>query len=387
MIPQISQNSKYLIDLIGAVLSGSRAPLPPQGIDMRELYAAANAHSLAPMVYHGLYELGIDEQSLAPFLEAHRKNMRRSVMQEAEARRIFTALEKEGVDYCALKGWFTRELYPDPSMRVMSDIDILVRPENQPDSKRIMEGLGYTCIRYGTADDDKYKRAGLLVEFHTGLDSDGLRNVSYYDDPWRLAEKLSEHRYALKAEECYLYTVAHALKHFMNTGAGIRTLIDIYLYLTKAKLYRGYIIDAAKSMGIEKFLFCMEKTAMATFGGQPFDEDTAELLKFMLECGVGGTNSNYEASRMLRSGHGKAKGSKGSYLLQRVFPPLKEMKQRDPVLKRHPGMLPLMYVRRWFQLIFTRRSHIESGFEKLGAIDMNEAERLRRIHKIVGIYE
>lgn len=381
MTPDISENSKYLLEIIRAALEGRQAPPPPEGADFSMLFAAAKAHLLAPMAYHGLYRLGLPEEQIAPFAEAHRKNVKRSMMQEAQARRVFAALESRGIDYCPVKGWFTRMLYPDPSMRVMSDVDILIRTENRPDSRKLMDELGYSCVRYDITDDDKYKLSGLLTEFHTGLDSAGTKDRAHYEEPFALTEKVSEHGYRLRLEEEYLYTVIHALKHFMNYGLGIRALIDVYLYITKAGLDRAKAAGLAEEMGVSRFMACMEKTAVAAFGGEEFDSDSAEILKFMLECGAGGTAENYEAVRLMRSGG----GTKASYLLRKIFPPTEEMKQRDPILKKHIALLPFMHVRRWFQLIFKRRDRIEQGLGRIAAVSEEDKERVRRIHSITGI--
>lgn len=384
MNPHFSQNTEYLLALIRAVLDGRTAPLPPEGVDMGMLFAAADSHNLAPMLYHGLYGIGIDDSLVEPFREAHRRNMTRSVRQDMELSRIIQALDAKGLEYCLLKGIFTRELYPEPSMRVMSDIDVMVHECDRASSKAIMEELGYTCIRYGTTDDDKYKRLGLLTEFHVGLDADGLKDPAYYSDPWKLTVKTSKYGYRLSPVHEYLYTLAHAMKHFMTSGAGLRFLVDIYLYMTKASPDREETEREAEAMGITKFMRCMEKTAMAAFGGDEFDEETALIFMFMAENGAGGNSAVRETSRMIRTTGGADKG-KGRYYVKRAFPTFEEMKKRDPILGKAPVLLPFMYVRRWFQLAFTQREHFNSEFEKIRAIDVDAAERLKRIHEIAGV--
>ena len=46
MTPQISPNSKYLIDVLKAVLEGHTAPIPPDGVDLGTVYSAAAVHAL-----------------------------------------------------------------------------------------------------------------------------------------------------------------------------------------------------------------------------------------------------------------------------------------------------------------------------------------------------
>ncbi len=383
MKPELSQNTEYLLEIIRSVLKGEPAPRPFEGVDMGMLYAAASAHNLAPMIYHGLCGVCSGEEA-APFREAHRKNMLRSVRQDMELARTVSVLESKGLDHILLKGVYTRELYPEPSMRVMSDIDVLVREEDRQSARDIMEALGYTCIRYGATKDDKYKYRGLLTEIHVGLDAEGLKDPSFYADPWALAVKISEHGFRLTPVHEYLYSVAHAMKHFMSSGAGLRFLIDIYLYQTKAAPDRDEIERAASAMGISKFMHCMEKTAVAAFGGGEFDEDTALIFRFMAENGAGGNSSVRETSRMIRTTGGNDR-NKARYYLHRAFPSLSEMKSRDPVLEKAPVLLPAIYVKRWFQLLFTQREHFNSELEKIRAIDLDAAERLKRIHDIAGV--
>ena len=60
-------------------------------------------------------------------------------------------------------------------------------------------------------------------------------------------------------------------------------------------------------------------------------------------------------------------------LVNALFPPLKYMKLREPVLKKAPVLLPFFYVKRWVRLLL-----------KLGNDD---TLRLRRIHEAAGINE
>ena len=385
MTPQISPNSKYLIDVLKAVLEGHTAPMPPDGVDLGTVYSAAAVHALVPMMYHGLYPLGLGDEAISPFYAAHRRNMQLSVRQELEFNRISEALERNGIDYCPLKGFYTRELYPEPSMRVMGDIDILVHKKDHEASYRTMLELGYKCVRFDISDDDKYSLGDVHIEFHTGLDSDGLKNRSFYDDPWKFTIPVSGLRRRLRTSDEYLYSAAHALKHFMNFGAGLRFLIDTYLYLTRAELDRAYINAAAEKMGITRFLSVIERTAMAVFGDGEFDEETSIIFRFMLENGIGGNSTNYETSLMVKASAGKTHISWGRFYLRAAFPTVKSMKQREPVLKRMPWLLPFMYVKRWFSLAFNRRDHVNERLERINSISSSDYEKLKRIHEIAGI--
>ena len=382
-----SETSGYLLEILRAVIDGRKAPPPPEGTDIGEVFSLAYEHRLAAMAYCGLYPDVIGEKQLEPFRRANRAALMHAVLAESEFGRITAALEREGVDYCPLKGWFTRELYPEPSMRTMSDIDILIPKEASAKAKAIMEGMGYGCVRYMLDDDDKYKRPGLLIEFHRELDSDGLGDPGFYRDPWRLTEKVTEHGRRLAPSDEYLYTVAHTLKHFMSSGTGLRSLLDIYLYMTKAPLDRDYIDNTAQKMGMSRFLSSMENAARAAFGGETPDPDTAQILDFIIESGVIGTRENLNTANMMHSGRGMSGGTKATYLKKLIFPSAKGMRLRYPVLRDKPWLLPAMHVRRWFELAFTKPERRKEALERYAALELSDAERLRRIHEIAGVGE
>lgn len=383
MISDLNENSRYLLDIIASVLNGCPAP-SPEGHDMEKLYIASGKHRLTSLVYQGIYKQGLDEETLAPFVKIQRLEMRQSVLKDIEFARVSAELEAHGIEFCALKGRWTQGLYPDPSMRVMGDTDILIHTADSEAVRGIMEGMGYKCLRYEADEDDVYRRGELLYEYHRGLDSEGLGNPAFYDDPWRLTEPVSGMQRKLRDEDAYLYTAAHSMKHFMNLGTGLRTLTDIYLYMTRRELDRDYVEKTAREMGIEKFLACMERIAMAAFGGAELDEADTAVLRFMLESGIAGTDEKYEMAKLIRA-NGKQGVSKSKYFMRLLFPTAEEMKKRDPILKKAPVLLPFYYVRRWFQLVFSRRERLTEGLEKFGAVDKSEAGKLRDIYETAGI--
>lgn len=375
----ISQNTDYLLKAVGAALEERTAPLPPAGLDFAALYEFADEQRLAAAAYHGLYRLGLDEAAMEPFKKAHRQSVVQSLMADREFARISREFEKRGLDYCPLKGFWTRELYPDRTMRKMSDLDILIHTEDTDAYNAALTDLGYECTRFRMTDEDIYVMNGMTIELHRKLDDMGLENADYYSDPWKFTENVSGRLYKLRREDAYLFTLSHTMKHFMYSGIGLRPLADILLFMRKAGLNREYVEAEAEKMGITDFMRAMEKTANAAFGGAEPDEASAEIIEFMAGSGIKGTKGNLRAARYLRS------RSKLGFYLRVLFPSVTTMKLRDPILVKAPVLLPFMYVRRWFQLLFTKRESLHIGLEEVRHANSAEAERLRRIHELAGI--
>ena len=72
-------------------------------------------------------------------------NIKQSIVQEYEGEQVLKALGNAGLSCIALKGWELRKLYPEPMMRQMADLDILVRPYDFNTIKKVMEKQGYSA--------------------------------------------------------------------------------------------------------------------------------------------------------------------------------------------------------------------------------------------------
>lgn len=379
------ENTEYLLSVLRAVINGSTAPSPRDGVDLAEVYHIAEQHRLAAMAYHGLYKLGLSDRTMELFRYSQRAHMKRALLAESEFCRISAALEMRGIEYCPIKGWFTRRLYPEPSMRVMHDIDVLIHSEDAPTVKDVMDGFGYECVRFGVSEDDSYRRPGLYVEFHRELDIKEASGADFAHDPWALTVPVSGCMRRLDDSEGYLYTIAHAMKHFASSGTGLRTLIDIYLFLEKAELDRAYIERRADEIGISRFMQCMEKAARCAFGGETPDEDTKKIIDFIISCGISGDMDRWRTSQLVRSGPGRLKGSKASYLLSLLFPSPKKMRFEYKVLFKAPWLLPFTYVARFFSLLFGGKGRLAKGKARFDSLKAEDANALREIYTIAGI--
>ena len=111
-----------------------------------------------------------------------------------------------------MKGEETARFYPEPSLRGYGDIDLLL-PEDEVDTAiSSLEGEGY-AVRKEADGSFHFEYDGIDVDVHT----------RYYDlslPPSRLPEPFTP-------EGTILMLLAHALKHAMGVGAGLRQVCDV----------------------------------------------------------------------------------------------------------------------------------------------------------------
>ena len=116
--------------------------------DWDELVTQAENYSVAPLLFNSLREGNINfpsntKRQLYALVQRHRwaNDARSRALIE-----ITRACNKNAIQIIVLKGAFlAHSLYPSPSMRPMSDIDLLAPPDRAKDVIQILRELGYSA--------------------------------------------------------------------------------------------------------------------------------------------------------------------------------------------------------------------------------------------------
>jgi len=161
----------YLIALLASILKGESPPPMPAGLPMDKLYQLAAWHNVANMAYYGLLKLDPlpPESILKSFKQARSKALAKEARQEFEVQQILAAFEEKQLKHMPLKGFIIKHLYPQPDMRLMADVDILVEADKLKAAREIMLTLGYTSVHEGGNHDVYHKMPVMNIELHRAL--------------------------------------------------------------------------------------------------------------------------------------------------------------------------------------------------------------------------
>ncbi len=114
--------------------------------DWEVLAIEAEKNAIAPLLFTSLRESGVDipqnvKRKLYALVQRHRwANIARA---KAMAE-ISEACNRVSIQLVVLKGsYLAHTIYPDPSLRTMSDIDLLAPPDKAMDVQHILRDLGY----------------------------------------------------------------------------------------------------------------------------------------------------------------------------------------------------------------------------------------------------
>ncbi len=157
-----------------------------------ELPAQAEVHGLAPLLYTHLKRAGVQppQETRRQLQALYLRHRRANQIRGQELGRILAAFESSGIRAIVLKGAAVSHIiYPQPAMRPMSDLDLLVSPSDAQHGQELLAGLGYRAAlppshvflhRHLTVATARVKDLPVQVEIHTKLHSDYFENLTAF---------------------------------------------------------------------------------------------------------------------------------------------------------------------------------------------------------------
>lgn len=148
------------------------------------------------------------------------------------------AFVEAGIPFLPIKGAVIASVYPDPQLRTMGDLDILVHAEDSEQIRNVLSPLGFQNIKWAETEWD-YRRNNTLFElqaelFHTG-ELHNRELEAFLNDPWSWAEPTASGEYRLDQSFHFLYLIAHIAKHLRWVGVGYRQFYDLAVLMQRSR--------------------------------------------------------------------------------------------------------------------------------------------------------
>lgn len=337
------ETAYQLLRLISLYLSKSEEA-PRFSVDEIEaLLFMAKKHHMGALAVAALNSFGYASESGKLILA---KAQRKAVIYHNEYDTICKELEKHRIRYLPLKGVLLAGLYPSFGLREMSDIDILICSDSFDTVKEIMRSHHYSVKFYEKTNHDVYTKSPFLIfEMHRTLFNrfSYPKIQAYFDSKSYL--QISDDLYRLKmtVEENYIYLIAHAYIHYAGAGTGLRTLLDIYLYLKryKSEMDTQTISAELKKLSIEDFERKLRNLSSKILLPDSLTDEEAEELDYFINSGAHGTGAILNKNRMASFKRKRTRGTKLGYIAYRLKPP-SQVIGRHPFFSRHPSLIPLL---------------------------------------------
>lgn len=383
--------SKKLIYLIRTALGVQPKPENFKVTDSEalEIYDVAKRHDVGHLVSFALDKdslLNTKDEKLREIRQVYLKSVRRCARQDFCYEEIKNCFSKNDIDFIPLKGFVTRNYYPERWMRTSGDLDILVRKEDYTKAKELAESnLGYkhegSCAYHTEFSTDK----NVLVEIHNSISDEDQNSVSnVLDEIWDTSVQSDICERKMRDDYYYFHHIFHMLRHFEDGGIGLRFFIDLYL------LNKMQISDSEKKArkeriraeGLEKFESGVIALAKYLFEGdienEPEEDVLSQMLDYVFASGTYGTISQKVAYKSEKEG-GRIK-----YIKRRVFMPYNEIKNSYPILEKHKILTPVYEVVRWCRLIFKKQSK-NSSYEIKKTFAKSDTTDYTKMRKYLGL--
>lgn len=361
-------NTDYHQTIISLIKSAikSESVNPPDNINWGKVLGISENHQMTPIIYYGIHNSNINLSGdiKNKFKQSTYSSTALNEQQNYAISDLFKEFSYNNIDYMPLKGMLLKQLYPNPEMRVMSDIDILIKIEQYDIISKIMKNLGYNEI---TESDHEFvwrKPPMIVIELHKRLiPSYNKDYYAYFGDGWQLAERseYEDNRYEMSAEDKLIYIFTHFAKHYRDGGIGIKHLIDIWVYKNNYQnLDERYIKEELTKLQLYEFYLNILTTIDVWFKGTPSNNITDLITYRIFDSGTYGTHENKVIASAIKDSkaNDSAVKTRRKKIIKTIFLPYSSMCKRYTILKKIPLLLPIFWMVRIINVILFKRENI-----------------------------
>lgn len=358
-----------------------------EDVDITSLVEFAKFHSIENLLYEPLAHMAGKEE-MKQVKEFFFANITLDTKQMYQLERICACFEENCIRFLPLKGSVMKYIYPETYKRKSSDIDIYVF-EDYDRAKELLKGLGFVQTDDDHSVHGSFYSEQVEVELHHNI----INNKHQWSGecgkiPGRtvLAEGY-KYKYEMTLEDYYFYMIAHMAKHIKTGGAGIRFIMDIWVYLEKYgnvldwEKLDGYLSDA----GLYEFNKCAVKIMEKWYMGKDIEDDSlAKLEVYIRNNGWIGTLDSNGKSKVLAKTRSEIAKNKIKGALAIAFPSLDIMKKKYTVLDHVPLLLPVYWIIRAVKVIIGNRELIKSHTKTLD-YGVDDVMKLQEMFDEIGL--
>ncbi len=291
----LSREEQFVLDAAGAFVRGGRGNgiIVPDGLDWLRVEQIAHINNIGP-VFHYLFQAR--PLSLAAMEGWGRIRMRvlfANIQKLRLAVRIFGLLEKAGIRSVGLRGVTLANLYyPEPGLRPMKDLDILVDADAGQKVLNAMSAAGFETTNR-LRSQLVYTIDGVEVEIHLSLLTAKRYRAAFDSDKLLDARVRVETAegviYRLPLEHELIELVAHAFIH--HELQGFTRIMDIALVMDRPGLDWDVVGRWCRGTRLSNmYLFTLSLTS-ALFGTR--NGEFREHINAKLPFGVGSLYASY----------------------------------------------------------------------------------------------
>lgn len=277
----MTQDFENMLYLLGCGATG-KEPLKEHCFNIQKIREISISQNIWPIVYSAVRkkilsgEISVPDEIYDQLEMSFQANIGKTLQKNEFNKNTIKKLEKNGIECCLFKGIALAALYDIPETRVSGDVDILIKPEKEAETINVLQKLGYSVEKRQKYDhhSSAVHPIGGEMEIHISVmrknwDDIIFENRIKYNEEYVILENEIK---TLGINDALLNVTTHFIKHFVRSGAGVRHIMDMLLYMKHYEeqinwdrfnalmdeLHYRKLIDAAKSVGVKYWGFTFE---------------------------------------------------------------------------------------------------------------------------------
>jgi hypothetical protein len=186
----------------------------------------------------------------------------------------------------------------------------------------------------------------------------------------------------MRLEDEFIFNIIHMIEHFKEGGAGIKFIMDIYVY-DRLDMDRSYLEGELGKLGIFEFYRNISLLARYWFSDSliEMDNDKKEFIErigtFIISNGM---DKIHENSSDLAVSHGRL-----AFLLKICFPSYLDMCSMFTWLENKPWLLPFSWILRGVRSLKYRRGNVRLHFDSFKSGDADKGRELLKFYSECGL--
>lgn len=357
----MNEATKITLDAVKASLNNNTVTIPES---MQEpVYRISKDNGFSGMIFTAL-----NHQSLHPgIFKAFQKDFlmynTQDIKQLETIKHLKDLLNKHAIAHIFLKGSHLKTLYPATYMRGMGDIDILIHKEDMKAVHHYLLDNKFTLEHKSDQHDAFISPNGMMIEVHPKLYKPfDTKYEPLFDDVWSHAIKQDHYTFQFDPHFELAYLLYHIVKHFHGTGIGLRTVLDIGIFLDQknASIDLDKLTTLLHASSLYTFFINMLYLNHTYFNITPYkdlidpapidDATFNQLTEYITTSGIHGKGTSFNNFISRLSASKLQNKGKLRFTLGLMFPSYQTMKGLYPWLK----YMPLLYPFTWFIRLFTK---------------------------------
>lgn len=358
-------------------------------ISLNKLIELANKHHIFTLVYCGLQncKVPMNENLKNDLSNIAISGMYVSEQQLYYIKKISSLFDENNIDYMLLKGSVLKHFYPQPEIRRMGDIDILIKETQYSKISEVLKSLGFV-FKYESNHEIVWEKNNIMIELHKILMPSYNKDLhKYFGNGWKRALPAGGCRFTFSDDDMFIYLFSHFAKHYRDAGIGILHMCDLYVFLKGKKLNDDYIRNELISLKLYDFYCNIKKTLDVWFENKNSSEITDYITTVIFNSGAYGLRENTIVSSALKE---KKKFNnitlgRTHRIWQKIFPSYRGMKTKYQILKKFPILLPVFWVIRLIAIFFFKRKEISKNLKDICVVSEQQIQDYETALNYVGL--